>query len=49
MPERQSQAVTFDVGASVVMNGSDLHFDDRLPVLVRFLPLNPVHEVAGAV
>src|ERR1700739_2209710 len=26
-----------------------LHFDDRLTVLVRFLPLDPVHEVAGSI
>jgi hypothetical protein len=49
IPQRQFQVVTFDFDASVVMNGGDLHFDDRLPVLMRFLRLNPVHEVAGAI
>ena len=49
IPQRQFPVVTFDFGASVVMNGNDLHFDDRLCVLVRFLRLDPVHEVAGAV
>ena len=49
IPQRQFQVVTFDFDTSVVMNGNDLHFDDRLPVLVRFLPLDPMHEVAGAI
>jgi hypothetical protein len=39
----------FDFDPSVVMNGNDLHFDDRLLVLVRFLRLDPVHEVAGTI
>jgi hypothetical protein len=34
IPQRQFKVVTFDFGASVVVNGNDLHFDDRLPVLV---------------
>src|SRR5260370_12409478 len=49
IPQRQFQVVTFDFDAAVVVNGNDLHFDNRLPVLVRLLPLNPMHEVAGAV
>jgi len=49
IPRRQFQVLTLDFDTSVVMNGNDLHFEDRLPVLERFLALDPVHEVAGAV
>jgi hypothetical protein len=49
IPQRQFQIVAFDFDASVVINGNDLHFDDRLAVLVRLLQLDPVHEVAGAI
>ena len=31
IPQRQFQVVTFDFDPSVVINGNDLHFDDRLP------------------
>jgi hypothetical protein len=43
------QVMAFDLDLSVVMNRNDPHFDDRLPVLVRFLRVDPVHEMTGAI
>ena len=47
IPQHQFQVITLDFDASVGMNGNHLHFDDRQPVLVRFLSLDPVQKVAG--
>jgi hypothetical protein len=49
VPQREVQALAFDVDATVVMDGDDLHLCGRLSWLERFLSLYPVHAVAGTI
>ncbi len=49
VPEREIDVVAFEVDAPVVVNGHDLHGDDRLVGFVGFLVLDPVHEMSGSI